>query len=131
MRSPATAHRFLETFLRLSGLPIAHNRLELDRWAHNGRGLLGCGSAWRTTGIGVGTGSWTPPLPPNRTGDLLAYGSPVSGLLFEYWLLWPGASVGLDLTAPIGDARPKPPWPQPKSLAAAPLVIFKQALRQS
>jgi len=34
------------------------------------------------------------------------------------------------LRAPIGDARPKPPWPQPKSLAAAPLVIFKQVLRR-
>src|ERR1700677_2780069 len=27
-----------------------------------------------------------------------------------------------------GDASPAPPWPQPKSLAAAPLVVFKQAL---
>jgi len=32
----------------------------------------------------------TPPLPPNRTGDFLAYGSPVSGHLCERWLLWPG-----------------------------------------
>ena len=28
-------------------------------------------------------------------------------------------------------ARPRPPWPQPKSLAAAPLVVSKQALSPS
>src|SRR6266481_1013649 len=39
------------------------------------------------------------------------------------------AGVGSFLTARCGDARNSPPWPQPKSLAAAPLVVSKQALR--
>ena len=39
------------------------------------------------------------------------------------------AGVGSDLTAHCGDARPSPPCPQPKSLAAAPLAISKQALK--
>jgi hypothetical protein len=43
--------------------------------------------------------------------------------------LLPVACVGSVLTARFGDARTSPPWPQPKSLAAAPLAIFKQALR--
>src|SRR5712691_11015429 len=38
------------------------------------------------------------------------------------------AGVGSFLTARCGDARNLPPWPQPKSLAAAPLVVSKQAL---
>src|SRR6266436_6337440 len=38
------------------------------------------------------------------------------------------ARVGSDLTARCGDALNSPPWPQPKSLAAAPLVVSKQAL---
>ena len=37
--------------------------------------------------------------------------------------------VGSVLTAPCGDARTSPPCPWPKSLAAAPLTIFRQALR--
>ena len=39
------------------------------------------------------------------------------------------AGVGSVVTARCGDAPPSPPWPKPKSLAAAPLVIFRQALR--
>ncbi len=39
------------------------------------------------------------------------------------------AGVGSFLTARCGDARNSPPWPQPKSLAAAPLVVSKQARR--
>src|SRR5258708_7794037 len=39
------------------------------------------------------------------------------------------AGVGSFLTARCGDARNSPPWPHPKSLAAAPLVVSKQALR--
>src|SRR5436190_14617881 len=38
------------------------------------------------------------------------------------------AGVGSVLTARCGDARTSPPWPQPKSLAAAPFLIFSQAL---
>src|SRR5436190_21940329 len=38
------------------------------------------------------------------------------------------AGVGSVLTARCGDARTSPPWPQPKSLAAAPFPIFRQAL---
>src|SRR6266446_4047281 len=38
------------------------------------------------------------------------------------------AGVGSVVTARCGDARNSPPWPQPKSLAAAPLVVSKQAL---
>jgi hypothetical protein len=38
--------------------------------------------------------------------------------------------VGSAVTARCGDAPASPPWPQPKSLAAAPLVIFKQALKR-
>ncbi len=38
------------------------------------------------------------------------------------------ASVGPALTAHSGDARAVPPWPQPKSLAAGPHAIFRQAL---
>ena len=42
------------------------------------------------------------------------------------------AGVDSFLTARCGRcARPKPPWPQPKSLAAAPLVVSKQALNHS
>src|SRR5207245_2076574 len=41
------------------------------------------------------------------------------------------ASVGSFLTARCGDARNSPPWPQPKSLAAAPLVVSKQALNEA
>jgi len=41
----------------------------------------------------------------------------------------PGASVGSAVTARCGDAPASPPWPRPKSLAAAPLRIFRQALR--
>src|SRR5207245_10785007 len=41
------------------------------------------------------------------------------------------AGVDSFLTARCGDARNSPPWPQPKSVAAAPLVVSKQALRQS
>src|SRR5215216_2316851 len=37
--------------------------------------------------------------------------------------------VGSVLTARCGDARTSPPRPQPKSLAAAPFPIFRQALR--
>ena len=40
------------------------------------------------------------------------------------------AGVGSVVTARCGDAPTSPPWPQPKSLAAAPLVIFKQALKR-
>src|SRR5713101_6530064 len=40
------------------------------------------------------------------------------------------AGVGSFLTARCGDARNSPPWPQPKSLAAAPLVVSKQALKR-
>src|SRR5215213_3531206 len=36
--------------------------------------------------------------------------------------------VGSALTARCGDARASPPRPQPKSLAAAPFLIFRQAL---
>ena len=42
--------------------------------------------------------------------------------------LLPVACVGSFLTARCGDARNSPPWPQPKSPAARPLVVFKQAL---
>jgi len=38
------------------------------------------------------------------------------------------ACVGSVVTARFGDAPPSPPWPQPKSLAEAPLVVLKQAL---
>src|SRR5260370_10779675 len=38
------------------------------------------------------------------------------------------AGVDSFLTARSGDARVSPPWAQPKSLAAAPLVVSKQAL---
>src|SRR5258708_33857927 len=38
------------------------------------------------------------------------------------------AGVGPFLTARCGDARNSPPWPQPKSLAAPPPVVSKQAL---
>jgi hypothetical protein len=41
------------------------------------------------------------------------------------------AGVGSVVTARCGDAAPSPPWPQTKSLAAAPLVVFKQALREA
>ena len=37
--------------------------------------------------------------------------------------------VGSVVTAHYGDAPPSPPSPHPKSLAAAPLAIFRQALR--
>src|SRR5258706_14447524 len=40
------------------------------------------------------------------------------------------AGVGSFLTAHCGDARNSPPWPQPKSLAASPLVVSKQALKR-
>ena len=39
-----------------------------------------------------------------------------------------GAFVGSALTARCGDARTSPPWPRPKSLAAGPRPILKQAL---
>src|SRR5260370_11673686 len=42
--------------------------------------------------------------------------------------LLPVAGVDSFLTARSGDARVSPPWAQPKSLAAAPLVVSKQAL---
>ena len=38
------------------------------------------------------------------------------------------AGVGSVVTARCGDAPPSPPWPKPKSLTAAPLVIFRQDL---
>lgn len=41
---------------------------------------------------------------------------------------WPGASLAW-ASQPYRDAPPSPPRPQPKSLAAAPLAIFKQALK--
>jgi hypothetical protein len=37
--------------------------------------------------------------------------------------------VGSVVTAHYGDAPPSPPCPQPKSLAAAPLAIFRQTLK--
>src|SRR5216683_145909 len=40
------------------------------------------------------------------------------------------AGVGSVVTARCGDASTSPPWPQPKSLAAAPLVVSKQAPRE-
>jgi hypothetical protein len=40
------------------------------------------------------------------------------------------AGVGSALTARCGDAPTSPPWPQPKSLAAGPLGVFKLALRR-
>src|SRR5438445_13333563 len=43
--------------------------------------------------------------------------------------LLPVACVGSLLTARCGDARNSPPWPRPKSLAAGPLPILKQALK--
>src|SRR5215469_12338561 len=39
------------------------------------------------------------------------------------------ACVGSTVTARCGDAPASPPWPRPKSLAAAPFRIFRQALR--
>ena len=44
--------------------------------------------------------------------------------------LLPVAFVGSVLTARCGDARTSPPWPQSKSLAAAPFPIFSQALKR-
>lgn len=44
----------------------------------------------RRVEIGVGTGGLPLPLPPNRTGDFLASGSPVSGARVEHWLFAPG-----------------------------------------
>ncbi len=44
--------------------------------------------------------------------------------------LLPAASVGSTVTARCGDAPVSPPWPQPKSLAAGPFSILKQALRR-
>ena len=44
--------------------------------------------------------------------------------------LLPVAGVGSFLTARCEDARNSPPWPRPKSLAAGPLLILKQALNQ-
>ena len=41
------------------------------------------------------------------------------------------AGVGSVVTARCGDAPPSPPWPKPKYLAAAPLAILRQALKQS
>src|SRR5260370_23732328 len=38
------------------------------------------------------------------------------------------ACVSSSVTARCGDAPASPPWPQSKSFAAAPLVVFKQAL---
>jgi hypothetical protein len=38
--------------------------------------------------------------------------------------------VGSVGTARFGDAPFSPPWPKPKSLAAAPLAIFRQALKK-
>ena len=43
--------------------------------------------------------------------------------------LLPVAGVGSAVTADYGDAPASPPWPPPKSLAAGPLSILKQALR--
>ncbi len=40
------------------------------------------------------------------------------------------ACVGSVVTARCGDTPTSPPCPQPKSLAAAPLIIFKPALKQ-
>jgi L-rhamnose mutarotase len=42
--------------------------------------------------------------------------------------LLPMACVGSAVTARCGDAPASPPWPRPKSLAAAPFRIFRQAL---
>jgi len=39
------------------------------------------------------------------------------------------ACVGSPVTARCGDAPGSPPWPQPKSLAAGPHAIFRQALK--
>src|SRR5678816_2652118 len=39
-------------------------------------------------------------------------------------------AVSSVLTARCGDARTSPPWPQQKSLAAAPFLIFIQALKK-
>ena len=39
------------------------------------------------------------------------------------------ARVGSPVTARFGDAPASPPWPQPKSLAAGPHAILKQALK--
>jgi hypothetical protein len=43
-------------------------------------------------------------------------------------VLLAAACVGSVVTARCGDAPASPPWPQPKSLAAGPLGVFKQAL---
>ena len=40
------------------------------------------------------------------------------------------ACVGSAVTARCGDAPASPPWPQPKSLAAGPHEILKQALKE-
>ena len=45
--------------------------------------------------------------------------------------LLPLAGVGSAVTARCGDAPASPPWPPPKSLAAGPHPVFRQALRQS
>jgi hypothetical protein len=45
-------------------------------------------------------------------------------------VLLAAAGVGSALTARCGDAPTSPPWPQPKSLAAGPLGVFKLALRR-
>src|SRR5439155_21920330 len=42
--------------------------------------------------------------------------------------LLPVACVGSAVTARCGDAPASPPWPQSKSLAAAPLRVFKRAV---
>ena len=41
------------------------------------------------------------------------------------------SSVSSVAAARFGDAPPSPPWPKPKSIVAAPLVIFRQALSSS
>jgi hypothetical protein len=54
---------------------------------HQGRTFHLPAHAHSQAHIGVGTGNRTPPLPPNRTGEFLAYGSPVSGPSDGSWPL--------------------------------------------
>src|SRR6266436_4360873 len=130
-RTFATVIRFLAGFFRRSRIELRHrhemnndqsHKLRLRACLETTRGaVFGEKAGWR--------GATKENIPGGSSTEEQRSQTAFSAKTLRAAGLLSVAGVGSFLTARCGDARNSPPWPQPKSLAAAPLVVSKQALR--
>src|SRR6266446_1476432 len=130
-RTFATVIRFLAGFFRRSRIELRHrhemnndqsHKLRLRACLETTRGaVFGEKAGWR--------GATKENIPGGSSTEEQRSQTAFSAKTLQAAGLLSVAGVGSFLTARCGDAWNSPPWPQPKSLAAAPLVVSKQALR--